>query len=72
MSRISPTLAEIAASYELWGEYYDQDAHDSPEQWEQLGQSARVQILRDAFDDPHAEFTADGADYPDVTIDGSR
>ena len=50
MPRPTPTYAEIAASYELWGEYYDVDGHDSREQWEQLGQSARLEQLRAAFD----------------------
>lgn len=50
----APTLAEIAADYALWGKYFDVDGLDSPEQWEALGQAARVQMLRDAFDDPHA------------------
>lgn len=52
MPRITPTLAEIAADYTLWGEYSDVDGLDSREQFEALGQSARVQLLRDAFGPP--------------------
>lgn len=52
MPRNTPTLAEIAADYTLWSEYYDIDGLDTPEQWEQLGQDARVQILREAFGAP--------------------
>lgn len=70
MPRSTPTYAKIAADYALWGEYYDIDGHDSREQWEQLGQTIRVQMLRDVFDDPHAEFTDDGTFYPDAM--GSR
>lgn len=55
MSRTSPTLAQIAADYTLWGEYFDVDGHDTLEQWEQMGQSARVEMLRYAFDDPYAD-----------------
>ena len=51
MSRMSPTYAEIAASYALWMEYYDIDGHDTLAQWEQMGQDARVEMLRDAFGD---------------------
>lgn len=48
----APTYAEIAADYALWGKYFDVDGLDSPEQWEALGQAARVQMLREAFGPP--------------------
>ena len=57
MPRKSPTLAEIAADFRLWGEYYDVDGLDwrsitrrMLEHWEALDQSAREELLRDAFD----------------------
>ena len=49
MSRNSPTLAEIAASYKLWGEYYDVDGHDSPEQWERMTFRDRLAMLQSSF-----------------------
>jgi len=52
MPRTTPTLAEIAADFRLWGEHYDVDGHDSPEQWEAIGQRARLAILRHAFGPP--------------------
>jgi len=53
MPRNSPTLAEIATDYTLWGEYFDVDGHDSPEQWEAMSQSARLALLRYAFESAH-------------------
>ena len=47
-----PTLAEIAADYALWGEYFDVDGYDSPEQWEAMSQSARLALVRHAFGQP--------------------
>ena len=51
MPRTTPTLAEIAADFRLWGEYYDVDGLDTLEQWEALGQRARVDQLRTAFEE---------------------
>jgi hypothetical protein len=50
MPRTSPTLAEIAADFRLWGEYYDVDGLDTLEQWDAIGQTARIELLRDVFD----------------------
>jgi hypothetical protein len=50
MTRPSPTLAEIAADFRLWGEYYDVDGHDSPEQWERMTFRDRLEKLHAAFD----------------------
>jgi hypothetical protein len=50
MPRNSPTLAEIAADFRLWGEYFDVDGHDSLEQWEAIGQRARLEMLQAAYD----------------------
>jgi hypothetical protein len=50
MPRTSPTLAEIAADYTLWGECYDVDGHDSPEQWERRSFRDRLEMLQAAYD----------------------
>ena len=50
MPRNSPTLAEIAADYTLWGQYFDVDGHDSPEQWERKSFADRLAMLHAAYD----------------------
>jgi len=50
MPRTTPTLAEIAADFRLWGEYYDVDGLDTLEQWEAMGQRARLEMLQAAYD----------------------
>ena len=49
MTRTSPTLAEIAADYRLWGDYYDVDGHDSPEQWERMTFRDRLEMVQRSF-----------------------
>ena len=49
MPRTSPTLAEIAATYELWSHYFDVNGLDSPEQWERMTQRERLEMLQFAF-----------------------
>ena len=50
MPRNSPTLAEIAADFRLWGEYYDVDGHDSPELWERWSFRDKLEMLHAAYD----------------------
>jgi hypothetical protein len=50
MPRNTPTLAEIAADFRLWGEYFDVDGLDSPEQWEHMTFRDRLEKVRAAFD----------------------
>lgn len=49
MPRKSPTLTEIAASYELWSHYFDVNGLDSPKQWEGMTQRERLDMLEFAF-----------------------
>ena len=50
MPRPTPTYAEIAADFRLWGQYYDVDGHDSRKQWERMTFRDRMAKLRAAFD----------------------
>lgn len=49
MPRNTPTLAEIAADYALWGKYFDIDGLDSPKQWARKSFAYRLEMLRRSF-----------------------
>ena len=45
----SPTYAQIASSYSLWGEYVDPDATTSEEEFDAMSHADRVALMVEAF-----------------------
>ena len=66
MPRNTPTFAEIAADFRLWGEYYDPYGHDSPEHWASMTLRDRLEKLQAAFEEHSAARDArrDGRGAP--------
>jgi hypothetical protein len=46
---VSPTYAQIASSYSLWGEYVDPDATTSEEEFNAMSHADRVALMVEAF-----------------------
>jgi hypothetical protein len=45
----SPTYAQIASSYSLWGEYVDPDATTSEKEFDAMSHADRVALMVEAF-----------------------
>lgn len=49
MTRTSPTRAEIAASFTLWGTFVDPSGLDTRERFDAMTEAARLAFMADCF-----------------------